>query len=341
MTQGPYRLDGRTARVWVSDAMEGLARRIGRDPLERLRSLTDCAVWNSTRRPDPEELRAALADRDALLCVLTDQIDDGVMERAQGLRVISSISVGVDHIDLDAATKRGIIVTNTPGVLVETTAELAIALLLAVSRRVVEADADVRRGQWTPEARWQIDGYLGRDLAGATLGLVGLGAIGQAVAARAQAFGLRVFGWSRSGRTVPGVEHASLDRVLADSDFVSLHLASTPETRGLIDASALQAMKPGSVLINTARGDLVDESALVDALATGHLSGAGLDVFAQEPLPPGHPLFSLPSVVLTPHIGSATEGTRIRMVDLAVANLEAALSGQNPVHCVNPDVLSR
>ena len=341
MTQGPYRLDGRTARVWVSDAMEGLARRIGRDPLDRLRSLTDCTVWNSTRRPDPAELRAALADRDALLCVLTDQIDDGVMERAQGLRVISSISVGVDHIDLDAATKRGIIVTNTPGVLVETTAELAIALLLAVSRRVVEADADVRRGQWTPEARWQIDGYLGRDLAGATLGLVGLGAIGQAVAARAQAFGLRVLGWSRSGRTVPGVEHASLDRVLADSDFVSLHLASTPETRGLIDASALQAMKPGSVLINTARGDLVDESALVDALATGHLSGAGLDVFAQEPLPQGHPLLSLPSVVLTPHIGSATEGTRIRMVELAVANLEAALSGRNPIHCANPEVLSR
>ena len=341
MTQGPYRVDGRTARVWVSDAMEGLARRIGRDPLERLRSRTDCSVWNSTRRPESEELRAALVGQDALLCVLTDQIGDGVMEGAQGLRVISSISVGVDHIDLDAATKRGIIVTNTPGVLVETTAELAIALLLAVSRRVVEADADVRRGQWTPEARWQIDGYLGRDLAGATLGLVGLGAIGQAVAARAQAFGLRVLGWSRSGRTVPGVEHASLDRVLADSDFVSLHLASTPETRGLIDASALQAMKPGSVLINTARGDLVVESALLDALATGHLSGAGLDVFAQEPLPQGHPLLSLPSVVLTPHIGSATEGTRIRMVELAVANLEAALSGRNPIHCANPEVLSR
>ena len=341
MTQGPYRVDGRTARVWVSDAMEGLARRLGRDPLERLRSMTDCTVWNSIRRPDAEELRAALVDQDALLCVLTDQIDAAVMEKAQGLRVISSISVGVDHIDLDAATQRGIIVTNTPGVLVDTTAELAIALLLAVSRRVVEADADVRRGQWTPEARWQIDGYLGRDLAGATLGLVGLGAIGQAVAARARAFGLRVLGWSRSARKVPGVERASLDRVLAESDFVSLHLASTPETRGLIDASALQAMKPGSVLINTARGDLVDESALMDALAAGHLSGAGLDVFAQEPLPPGHPLFSLPSVVLTPHIGSATEGTRIRMVDLAVANLEVALSGQNPVHCANPDVLSR
>ncbi|MAJ60575.1 MAG: D-glycerate dehydrogenase [bacterium TMED88] len=321
--------------------MAGLARRLGRDPLQRLRSITDCSVWDSTRRPDREALRAALVGQDALLCVLTDQIDAAVMETARGLRVISSISVGVDHIDLDAATQRGIIVTNTPGVLVETTAELAIALLLTVTRRVVEADADVRRGHWTPEARWQIDGYLGKDLAGSTLGLVGLGAIGQAVAARAQAFGLRVLGWSRSGRKVPGVERVSLDRVLAEADFVSLHLASTDETRGLMDASALQSMKPGAILINTARGDLVDELALVDALSAGHLSGAGLDVFAQEPLSQGHPLLTLPSVVLTPHIGSATEGTRIRMVDLAVANLEAALSGQNPLHCANPDVFSR
>ncbi|MDG2051882.1 MAG: D-glycerate dehydrogenase [Myxococcota bacterium] len=341
MTQGPYRVDGRMARVWVSDAMAGLADRARRDLLASLRERTRCTVWNLTRRPRPDELRAALADQDAILCVLTDRIDAAAIEAGRSLRMISSVSVGVDHIDLEAATRRGIAVANTPGVLVETTAELTLGLLLSVTRRVVEADADVRGGRWTPEARWQISGYLGKDLAGSTLGLVGLGAIGQAVAARARAFGLRILGWSRSGREVSGVERASLAEVLAESDFVSLHLASTPETRQVIDASAFKQMKSGAILINTARGDLVDEEALVEALSSGHLSGAGLDVFAQEPIAPSHPLLSMPSVVLTPHIGSATAGTRLRMVELAVANLEAGLAGRPPLHCVNPEALAR
>ncbi len=327
-------------RVFVSDAMQSLAA-AGRDPLAPLRARADCAVWGSPHRPTPEELCEAVRGADALVCLLTDRIDASVIEAGDSLRVISSVSVGLDHVDVVAASARGIPVGYTPGVLTETTAELTIALLLAVSRRLVEADGDVRSGSWTSERRWTLDGYLGRDLAGATLGIVGLGAIGQAVAARAAAFGMRLLGWSRSGRRVPGVKGVSLDELLAESDVVSLHVASTPETRGLIDAAAIAHMKRDAVLINTARGDIVREADLVAALAAGRLGGAGLDVFADEPIGADHPLVGLPNVVLTPHIGSATRSTRLRMADLAIANVLAVFDGELPPYCANRDDLRR
>jgi glyoxylate reductase len=250
--------------------------------------------------------------------------------------VISTCSVGVDHIDLAAATARGIPVGHTPGVLVETTADLAFGLMLAAARRLAEADHFVREGGWTPDRAWDPELLLGRDLWGATLGVIGLGAIGRAVARRAQGFGMRVLGWTRSRRAVPGVEGVEIDALLGESDFVSLHLALAPETRNLIDARALARMRPGAVLVNAARGGLVDEAALLEALRSGRLAAAGLDVFAHEPLDPASPLLRAPNLVLTPHIGSASIATRTRMADLAVDNLLAGLEGRALPHWANP-----
>jgi glyoxylate reductase len=319
--------------VFVTRALPG-------DALERLAHRVDCAVWPGPGTPTTEALRAEVADCQGLLCLLTDEIDADLIAAAPSLRVISSCSVGVNHIDLAAATRRGIPVGYTPGVLVETTADLAFALLLASARRIVEADRFVRDGEWTPERSWEPDMLLGRDLHGATLGLVGLGAIGRAVARRARGFGMRVLGWTRSGREVEGVQSVGLDRVLAEADFVSLHVAATPETHHLVDAAALARMRSGAILVNTARGEIVDESALVDALARGHLAAAGLDVFEREPLDPRSPLLSLPNVVLAPHIGSASIATRTRMADLAVENLLAGLAGRRLLHCANAEALA-
>lgn len=270
--------------------------------------------------------------------MLTDRIDAELLAACPALRVVSSCSVGVDHVDLAAASARGIPVGHTPGVLVETTADLAFALLLAAARRVVEADRFVRDGGWTPDRRWEPDLLLGAEVQGATLGIVGLGAIGQAVARRARGFGMRVLGWTRSGRQVDGVEAASLHGLLAQSDFVSIHVAHGPETQGLLDADALARMKPGAILVNTARGGIVDERALAVSLSTGHLAGAALDVFEREPVDPLSPLLALPNVVATPHIGSASEATRARMAELAVDNLLAGLEGRPLPHCANPEV---
>jgi glyoxylate reductase len=241
----------------------------------------------------------------------------------------------VDHIDIEAACARRIPVGHTPGVLTETTADLTFALLLAAARRVVQSDAALRRGRWTPERRWELDGFLGRDLHGATLGLVGLGPIARAVARRAKGFGMRVRGWSRSAPKWAGVENASLQEVLEGSDFVSVHVALAEETRGLIGADALARMRPGAILVNTARGGIVDETALVAALRSGQLAAAALDVYAQEPLPSDSPLLDVDNLVLTPHIGSASVATRIRMADLAVENLLAGLAGRRLPHCAN------
>ena len=270
--------------------------------------------------------------------MLTDRIDAALVDACPRLRAISTCSVGVDHIDLAAATRRGIPVGHTPGVLAETTADLAFALLLAAARRVAESDRLVRAGGWTPERRWEPDMLLGRDVHGAVLGIVGLGQIGRAMARRASGFGMRVLGFSRTPRDAPGVERTSLEALLAAADFVSVHLTLTPDTRGLLDAGALARMKPGAVLVNTARGGIVDEAALAEALASGRLHGAGIDVFASEPLLPESPLRTLDNVVLTPHIGSASVATRSRMAELAVENLLAALEARPLVHCANPDV---
>ena len=311
------------------------------DALERVAERARLTVWPGAGGPEPAALREAVSECDGLLCVLTDRVDAGLLDAAPSLRVVSSMSVGLDHVDVDAATARGIAVGHTPGVLAETTADLAFGLLLASARRIVEADRDLRRGAWRPEEHWNPVGWLGRDVHGATLGVIGLGAIGQAVATRAAGFGMRVVGWSRSGRKVSGVERLDFDAVLEASDFVSVHVALTPETRGLIDARALARMRPGATLVNTARGGIVDEAALVSALESGRLAGAALDVYATEPLPLDSPLLGAPNLVLAPHIGSASRTTRERMATLAVDNLLAGLDGQPLPASPNPEVRER
>jgi glyoxylate reductase len=310
------------------------------DALAALAARCDLDVWPGCDAPSPEELAARIATADGLLCLLTDRVDAALLARAPRLRAISSVSVGLDHIDLAAATARGIPVGHTPGVLTETTADLAFALLLATARRVVEADRYVRDGRW---GAWAPDLLLGRDVHGATLGLVGMGAIGRAVARRARGFGMRVLAWSRTRRPLGDLEGAvawaELPALLAAADFVSVHVALAPETRGLLDARALAAMKRGAILVNTARGGIVDETALVAALREGRLGGAGLDVFEREPLAPDDPLLAVPNVVVAPHIGSASVATRARMAALAVENLLAALDGGRMPACANPEVL--
>ncbi|MDP4917860.1 MAG: D-glycerate dehydrogenase [Haliea sp.] len=310
-------------------------------PGQAIQELPGCCAMNVWLGPGllpAETLREELAGCYGVVCLLTDRIDRVLIESLPDLRFVSSMSVGVDHIDIAALTERGIPLGHTPGVLVETTADTTFALLLAAARRVCEADRFVREGSWRLENRWSPDFFAGKDVAGATLGLLGLGEIGQAVARRAQAFGMRVVAWNRSPRNVPGVENLDLETLLAASDFVSVHVALAAETRGLLNAERIALMKPGAVLVNTARGGIVDEVALVAALASGRLSAAGIDVFAQEPVPAGHPLLTLPNVVLTPHIGSATAQTRARMADLATRNAIAALKGEHMPHCANPEV---
>jgi glyoxylate reductase len=307
-------------RALPGEAFGGLARHV------RLR------VWPGPGAPPAAALRAEAERCDGLLCLLTDRVDRELLAACPLLRVVSSCSVGLDHIDLVAARERGIAVGHTPGVLTETTADLAFALLLAAARRVAEADRFVREGGWTAERRWEPELLLGRDVHGATLGIVGLGAIGRAVARRAAGFDMRVLAWSRTPRELAGITHVSFADLLAQSDFVSLHVPLTSETRGLLDARALAGMKPGAVLVNTTRGGVVDEAALVEALASGRLAAAGLDVFEEEPLPAASPLRALPNVVLSPHIGSASIATRTRMADLAVENLLAGLEGRPLPH---------
>ncbi len=307
-------------------------RRLPGAALERLAQHCDLTVWEGTGAPPPRALADGAREAEGLLCLLTDSVDAALIAACPQLRVISSCSVGVDHIDLAAAQGRAIPVGHTPGVLVETTADLAFALLLASARRLVEADRFVREGGWSFEHRWDPEALLGRDVHGATLGVIGLGAIGQALARRASGFGMRVLGWSRTPRSLPGVEACSLEALLAQAEFVSVHVALTAQTRDLLNARAIAAMRPGAILINTARGGIVDETALAAALASGRLAAAALDVFAREPLDPASPLLAAPRLLLTPHIGSASIATRTRMAELAVENLLAGLAGKALPH---------
>ena len=308
------------------------------DALARLAQHCELDTWESDSPVPAATLRERLQGCDGLLCLLTNRVDAELLALCPQLRIVSSMSVGVDHVDVDALTARAIPLGNTPGVLVDTTADLALALLLAAARRIPEADQFVRAGRWDPASPWHPDMFVGRDLADATLGIVGMGGIGQAVARRAAGFGLRVIGWNRTPREVEGVESVSFEELLARSDFLSVNVALAPETRNLLDRDAIARMKPGAVLVNTARGGIVDELALADALREGRLFAAGVDVFAREPVEPDNPLLGLPNVVLAPHIGSASQRTRARMAALAADNLIAALEGNPMPHCVNPVV---
>ncbi len=312
-----------------------VTRRLPGDALARLSEHAQLTVWEGTAAPEPSDLLNGAQYADGLLCLLTDRVDAAFLERCPRLRVISSCSVGVDHIDLVAAAARGIPVGHTPGVLAETTADLSFALLLAAARHVVAADRFVREGGWSWGHRWDPEGFLGVDVHGATLGVVGLGAVGRAVAARAGGFGMRVLGWSRRRREIEGVQSVAFDALIERSDFVTLHLALTPETRGLIDRATVLRMRSGAVLVNASRGGIVDEAAVAASLRSGHLAGAAFDVFRDEPIAPDNPLLAAPNVVLTPHIGSASVSTRARMADLAVENLLAGLDGRPLLHCAN------
>ena len=310
-------------------------------PGERTRELAqhcDLGIWPGPGLLSAAGLRDSLADCQGLVCLLTDRIDRELVESLPNLEFVSSMSVGVDHIDVRALSERGIPLGHTPGVLVDTTADAAFALLLAAARRLGEADRFIRAGKWRPENAWSPEFFVGKEVTAATLGIIGLGAIGQAVARRAAGFGMRVVSWSRSAPAVPGVEPVALKELLSLSDFVSVHVALTEETRDLLDAEKIAMMKPGAVLVNTARGGIVDEHALARALDSGHVYAAGIDVFAQEPVAMDNPLLRHPRVVVAPHIGSATTLTRAKMADLAVDNALAALQGRVMQHCVNPEV---
>ncbi len=275
---------------------------------------------------------SALPRADAILSLLTEPVDAAVIDAAPRLRVVSNMAVGVDNIDLAACAARGIPVGHTPGVLTDATADLTMALVLSHSRRVVEAADDARAGRWTT---WSPDGWLGRDLSGATLGIVGWGQVGRAVARRAAGFGMRCLVHSRTPPPArDGIEPASLPVLLSRSDVITLHVPYSQQTRHMIDAAALASMRPHALLVNTSRGGVVDQDALVDALRRGVLAGAALDVTDPEPLPPAHPLFTLPQVLVLPHIGSATEGTRRTMAELAGRNVLAALRGEPLPHAV-------
>jgi glyoxylate reductase len=263
-------------------------------------------------------MRERAAGADALLTLLTDTVDAAVLDAAPGLRAIANLAVGTDNVDVEAAKARGIAVGNTPDVLTDATADLTLALLLALARRIPQGAAQVRAGQWRT---WEPAADLGADLAGATLGIVGWGRIGQAVARRAEGFGLEVVHSSRSS----GI---ALDALLERADFVSLHCPLTPETHHLIAAPTLERMRRGAFLVNTARGGVVDQAALARALHAREIAGAALDVTDPEPLPPGDPLLDAPNLIVVPHVGSATVRTRAKMAEMAVDNLLAALAGE-------------
>ena len=298
--------------------------------LALLREAAVVDVWDGELPPPRDQLLRRVAGVDGLLALLTDRVDDELLDAAgPQLRVVSNFAVGYDNIDVAACARRGIPVGNTPGVLTEATADLAMTLLLAVARRIPEANAFVRDDRWLT---WGPLLLLGKDVSGATLGIVGFGRIGRELARRARGFGMRILYTSRN-RAPEAVESelaatfVGLDSLLAQSDFVSVHVSLSESTRHLIDARALARMRPGGVLINTSRGPVVDQAALTDALRAGHLWGAGLDVTDPEPMRADDPLVSLPNCLVVPHVASATERTRDRMAEKAARNLLAGLRG--------------
>ena len=321
--------------IFVTRALPG-------DPTPRLREVANVIVWPHDEPPPHDELVRRAADADALLTMLTDRIDAAVLDAGKQLRIVAQMAVGYDNVDVAAATERGILVTNTPGVLTETTADLAFALLLAAARRVVEGDRLTRTGGWKS---WHPSFLLGQDVHGATLGIVGLGQIGLAVARRARGFDMRILYHDRTrhpqAEAELGAEYVSLDRLLGESDFVSLHVPLASQTRHLIGQRELSLMKPSAVLVNAARGAVVDQQALCAALKERRIAAAGLDVAEIEPIPVDDPLLTLDNVVVTPHIGSASVATRARMAEMAVESVLQALRGELPSNCVNAEAFSR
>ncbi len=318
-----------------------VTREIPERGLSKIREHFEVDLWTDEAPPPKDVIIERVRDVDALVSLLTDPIDAEVFDAAPKLRIVSQYAVGYDNIDVEEATKRGIYVTNTPGVLTETVADFTFALMLAVARRVVEADKYVREGRW--KVAWHPLMMLGSDVYGRTLGIVGMGRIGSAVARRAKGFGMRILYYDSVRREdlekELGAEFVDLDRLLEESDYVSLHVPLTPETYHLIGEEQLRKMKPTAFLINTARGKVVDQKALYKALKEGWIAGAGLDVFEQEPIPPDDPLLKLDNVVLAPHAASASHETRSRMAEMVAENLIAFLNEKVPPNLVNKEVV--
>ncbi|HDM92276.1 MAG TPA: D-glycerate dehydrogenase [Candidatus Korarchaeota archaeon] len=319
-----------------------MTREIPERGLAKIKEHFEVDLWPEEAPPPKEVIIERVKDADALVSLLTDPIDAEVMDAAPRLRIIAQYAVGFDNIDVSEATKRGIYVTNTPGVLTETVADFAFALMLAVARRVVEADEYVRTGKW--EVAWHPLMMLGTDVYGATLGIVGLGRIGRAVARRAKGFNMRILYYdivrNEEAEKELGAQFVDLETLLRESDFVSLHTPLTPETYHMIGEKELKMMKPTAFLINTARGKVVDQKALYRALKEGWIAGAALDVFEQEPIPPDDPLLQLKNVVLAPHAASASIETRSRMAEIVAENLIAFKEGKIPPTLVNKDVVN-
>lgn len=316
-----------------------VTRMIRDQGLDLVKEFCEVDLWSDELPPPRPALLERVRGMDGLLTLLTDRVDDELLDAAGAqLRVVSNHAVGVDNVDIAACTRRGIPVGNTPGILTDATADFAFALLLAAARRVVEADAYVRQGRWKT---WGPSILLGADVAGATLGIIGYGRIGRAMAQRAAGFNMRIL--VNDPNPIPEAEQnrvqaVDLDALLRQSDFISLHTPLTPETRGLIGADELAKMKPSAILINTARGPVVDQQALYEALKARRIAAAALDVTDPEPLPLDSPLLALDNLVIAPHIASASYASRDRMAYLAAQNLIAGLKGERLPHCVNPEV---
>ena len=328
---------GTRPRVFVS-------RRIPEDGLRPIVEACEATVWPDELPPPRAELLRAVTGCDGILTLLTDKVDAELLDAAgPQLRVVSNYAVGFDNISVPEATARGIPVGNTPGVLTETTADLAFALLMAAARRLPEGDRSVRAGNWTT---WGPMLLLGPDVHGATIGIVGFGRIGQALARRAQGFGMTVL--YHDLHELPdevsaplGATFTELDELSARADFISLHVNLTPETRHLVNAERLRRMKPTAIVVNTSRGPVVDQAALYEALRDGVIAAAALDVTDPEPIAPGDPLLSLQNCLVVPHIASASRATRGKMAEMAAANLLAGVRGERLPTPVNPEVYDR
>ncbi len=315
-----------------------VTRLLPKPAMDRVNSYCDAKIWEGDLPPPRDTIIENIASVEGLLCLLTDKIDAPLMDKAPKLKVISNCAVGFDNIDVDAATKRGIAVGNTPGVLTETTADFAFALMMAAARRVAEGDRNVRAGKWKT---WGPMILLGQDVFGSTLGIVGMGRIGAAMARRAKGFGMKIM-YSDVIRQQPqtekelGLEYVELGKLLAESDFITLHTNLSPETHHLIGPEQFKRMKRNCILINTSRGPIVDNMALYEALRDGKIAYAALDVTEPEPIPIDHPLLTLDNIVIAPHIASASVTTRTKMGMMAAENLIAGLKGEPLPNPVNP-----
>ena len=320
-------------RIYVS-------RQIFPDALDLIEKTAEIDLWPDDKPPSPEQLKEALADAEGAIINVMDRIDRPLLEAAPKLKVLSQVAVGLDNIDIPEATKRGILLGYTPGVLAKSTADLAFALLLAVARRVVESDKWVRGGNW--EISHHPMFWLGSEVNGSTLGVIGLGGIGTETAKRALGFDMKVLYHSRTRkRDVEeeyGFKYASFKRILEESDFLSIHVPLTPKTQGFISEKQLKSMKKSAILINLSRGPVVDTEALYKSLTSGSIAGAGLDVFDPEPIPSDHPILGLDNVVVLPHIGSASNRSRRDMHLLAARNLISGLKGERMEECANPEL---